>query len=119
MKTCETPGCNYPVFSKRRCKKHWAIMYGKPIKKVSEKQRETLSKYKTVRAKYLEEHLWCEAKLEDCTKKATEIHHKKGKDNALLWTDTKYFMPICRNCHSKIENGGAWVYEKGFKIKRF
>lgn len=117
MKVCKN--CNYPVFSKGLCKKHWAMAYAKPIRKISKKQKKVIADYKSTRSNYLNEHPWCEARLEGCTIKATEIHHKKGKDNAELWNDTSYFMAICRGCHTKIEEGGAWVYERGFKERRF
>ena len=119
MKICKSENCQMKVFSKGFCKYHWQILYGKPIKKISDKHKKTISDYSIKRKKFLEANPICQAALQGCTKKATEIHHKKGKDNRELWIDETYFLAVCRSCHKQIEEGGSWVYEKGFKIKRF
>lgn len=87
------------------------------IPKVSKKQLEVLAEYRIVRDNYMKEHPVCEANLKGCTKKATDIHHKKSRIGEFL-TDTAYFMAVCRKCHNTIEDGGEWVYEQGFKIRR-
>ena len=118
MKTCKSPKCSYNVFSKGYCKYHWNIEYGKPIKKISDKQKEVISEYKIVRDAYMKKNVVCEANLSDCTGLSTEIHHVMGKNSKELWLDDNFFMAVCANCHRNIEEGGAWVYELGFKIRR-
>lgn len=97
---------------------HWQRKYGSPIKKISDKQQTVLDRYKVKRKKFLEHHRYCMAQLKGCTRKATEIHHMKGKNSTADWLDESTFLPVCRCCHNQIEEGGSWVYEKGFKIKR-
>ena len=117
MKTCSENGCGFNVFSKGLCQMHWRMKYGKPPKKMSDKQKKNIAEYAIVRLAYLNTHPDCEANLEGCMKSSTEIHHKKGRDRDLL-TDQKYFMAICRSCHQKTEIMGEEVYQKGLKIKR-
>lgn len=88
----------------------------KAIPKVSAKQLENLKKYRKVRDEFMANKT-CEAKLKGCTIKATDLHHRAGRSGNSL-TDTEYFMALCRPCHNKIEDGGKWVYELGFKINR-
>ena len=87
------------------------------IPSISEKQLKALKDYRIVRDEFMSSHPICEARLSECTKNATDLHHKKGRVGKLL-TDKKFFMAVCRSCHNKIEDGGEWVYEMGFKIKR-
>lgn len=87
----------------------------KKIAPVSDKQKVRLAEYRIVRDKYMAEHTECEAKLEGCTHNSTDLHHKHSRIGENLF---KHFLALCRVCHSKIESGGAWVYEQGFKIKR-
>lgn len=89
----------------------------KPIPKVSQKQVERLAQYRKVRDHFMKENQLCQAKLNGCTVKATDCHHRSGRSGNSL-TDNKYFMALCRPCHNKIEDGGKWVYELGFKINR-
>ena len=90
---------------------------GKPIPKVSAKQLERLAKYRKARNEFMALNKTCQAKLEGCAIKATDLHHLAGRLGDTL-TDKKYFMALCRTCHNKIEDGGKWVYELGFKIYR-
>lgn len=87
----------------------------KKIANVSDKQKDRLAKYRVLRDEYFKTHNICEAKLERCTKIATDLHHKKSRIGDNLF---KHFSALCRNCHNSIENGGQWVYDLGFKIKR-
>ena len=119
MSKCKIECCKHRVFSKGLCKYHWQAQYGKPIKRVSDRHKDTLRKYSDIRKEFIDKHNECEARLPRCTHIATDIHHIKGKDSENLWLDTNFFMAVCRNCHTKIEEGGDWVYERGFKEHRF
>lgn len=90
----------------------------KPIKKISHKHRQTLKEYQPKRNKFLKNNPICQAHLNGCTLKATEVHHKKGKASKQLYLDASKWMSVCRNCHSIIENMGAKSYELGFKLYR-
>lgn len=105
------------IFGKGLCDKCYRIQL-KPIKKISEKQKSIVSEYKIVRAEFLKSNPLCRARLEECTVIATDVHHLIGKSNREKYIDSRYFMPLCRSCHEKIERGGSWVYEMGFKLRR-
>src|SRR5690606_4300770 len=67
----------------------------KPVKPMSNTQRQRIAKYSRVRAEYLSEREPCEAKIPGpCTVRATEIHHPKGKLGDLL-PDTENMVAIC------------------------
>lgn len=89
---------------------------GKPIPKVSAKQLENLKKYRKVRDEFMKNKL-CEAKLNGCTGKATDLHHAKGKVGELL-TDKRYFKALCRSCHSYIEVHPEFAKENGYSLNR-
>lgn len=88
----------------------------KPIKKVSAKRAAQEREYKKLRKEYLKVHPICEAALPQCSKVATDIHHKAGRGKHLLNTDT--WMASCRNCHTYIETHPAESKERGFSLSR-
>ena len=111
---CKKPSA---IWAKGKCKACYYLDKNYFIPKVSDKQLNALKEYRQVRDEFMKTNHVCQAKLEGCTKTATDLHHKKGREGKLL-TDKKFFMALCRSCHNKIEDGGEWVYEMGFKIRR-
>lgn len=90
----------------------------KPVKPMSNTQRQRIAKYSLVRAEYLSEREICEAKIPGvCTGRATEIHHRAGRVVDLL-TDKSNFLAVCRECHNKIEARPEWAKEMGFSGSR-
>ena len=87
----------------------------KPMRNISQKQKDRLVKYKKLRDAYMELHKVCEARTEGCTGWSQSLHHLKGRDGDNLY---KHFMATCNHCHEKIERMGSEVYELGFKLKR-
>ena len=73
------------------------------IAKVSSKRKVENKAYLTLRKVYLETHTLCKAQLDGCTGHATEIHHLNDRNGERL-NDVRYFMPICRNCHTQIHD---------------
>jgi hypothetical protein len=114
--------CNYKgcINEGRYCRIHigYSIPVVKEVNKVSDNQKETLKEYKKVRSKYLKEHPTCEAKLEGCKGKATEIHHKAGKASRELYLETKLFLAICHHCHEIITKNSAFAIQKGLSVSR-
>lgn len=49
--------------------------------------------------------------------KATEVHHMKGREGALL-NDTKYWLAVSREGHIRIENNPEWAKEMGYSLSR-
>lgn len=85
------------------------------MRKVSKKMSSKLREYSQLRKAFLFWRSDCEVK--GCNNLASEIHHQKGKLGELLF-DYQYFLPVCRNCHIKIENNRAWAMEKGYSLDR-
>lgn len=50
-------------------------------------------------------------------RKATECHHKKGKNGDLL-LDERYWLPVSHEGHIEITNRPEWARERGFIILR-
>jgi len=89
---------------------------GKPIPKVSARQLERLAKYRKVRNEFMVNKK-CEANLQGCTIKATDLHHAKGKIGDLL-TDKRFFKALCRSCHSYIETHPNFAKENNYSLNR-
>jgi len=52
-----------------------------------------------------------------CGKSATDVHHMRGKIGEDL-TDSRYFLAVCRGCHTLIEENPTWAKEKGYSLNR-
>lgn len=85
----------------------------KPIKKVSKKRELQLKEYNHLRKEFLKVNNVCPV----TGKKATEIHHKKGRIGNLL-CDVTNFLAVSREGHIKIELNPEWAKEKGYSLKR-
>lgn len=117
-KKCVDCGEMRIIFGRNLCNSCYRINNVKPIKKVSDKLKSNLEKYYEVRDKYLSENPKCEANIE-CKGKntATDIHHKKGRIGKML-TDVKFFMAVCRDCHTWIHDNDAKARELGFLLSK-
>jgi hypothetical protein len=85
----------------------------KPIKKVSEKQKDRNFKYKRLREDYIKNNPICE--FEDCNKPVQEVHHKSGRIGKSMFQD---FMSVCSDHHFYIHNHPEESYLKGYLIKK-
>ncbi len=86
-----------------------------PIKSIKQLNRDI--EYAKARKRFMAKHLVCEAKLKGCSQKATQVHHKQGRDGALL-IDISKWLPVCHNCHSWITEHSAESIELGLSLKR-
>ena len=86
------------------------------IKKVSGKMSKINTAYSKLRKQYLTDKPVCHAKIHNCTIKAPDVHHKKGRGSFHLVTST--WLPLCRNCHMWIENNPESAYELGYSDLR-
>lgn len=50
-------------------------------------------------------------------KRATQVHHKKGRIGKLL-CDVRFFLPVSAEGHKKIEENPEWAKEKGYSLNR-
>lgn len=83
------------------------------IRKLSKKRAKQNREYSTLRKQFLELNPNCRV----CGIEATDIHHKKGRTGHLL-TDIRFFLPVCRRCHQRIELNPSWAKEKGYSLSR-
>jgi len=73
-----------------------------PVKKVTQKRADELSKYPGLKRQYIAIHPICEVRLVDCTERSTEIHHCSLSAKNFLNTDT--WLSVCANCHKLVED---------------
>lgn len=115
---CQVKGCRNEG---KYCRLHlgYTVPVVKEVAKVSDSQKEILRQYKKVRAQFLKEHPFCEAKLPTvCTKIATQIHHKKGKVGSEDYLNPDHYLATCHGCHDVIEKNPAWAKQQGFSVSR-
>lgn len=120
--------CNQETFlfksNPKLCQSCYQKSYNKPIKKVSDKHKETLKEYKVIKAELIAEKLKqgitsCEIKSPVCTYTFEEVHHIASKDSKELYLDKKNMLLICRACHNYIHfQNSEWGYSKGFMIHK-
>lgn len=70
-----------------------------------------MAEYHRLRDAFLAEHPRCAVFPE---RKATEIHHTRGRGRFLL--DTSTWLAVSRAGHEKIEVERAWARERGFLV---
>lgn len=87
------------------------------MNKIGDKRRKEMSVYDRRRLAFLALHKFCQANLSECTKIATEVHHKKGRvgDDYLNITT---WLAVCHNCHYWIENHPEKAKELGLSESR-
>lgn len=98
-KICKSCQTSQFLFSKGFCGTCWAKNYKKPIKKVSEGQKELNQLYSIVAKKFKEDNPICQAKLQGCTHNTTDCHHIVSRSDKSKMLDTSNFMALCSNCH--------------------
>lgn len=89
----------------------------KHIAKKSAKLIDREKEYNRNRKPFLVNHQVCEANLQECTKKAQEIHHKAGRIGKLL-TDQSNWLAVCRKCHIWITTNSKQAIEMGLSESR-
>lgn len=92
-------------------------MKRKAVKKISDKMLGKVDKYKVLRISFLKENPICFAKLQGCTKEATDIHHTMGRTGD-LFLDYSTWIGVCRHCHTWIETHPNEAKELGLSASR-
>ena len=89
-----------------------------PIKKRSAKRKKQEAKYLKIRMDFMLKHPHCQAGIPGrCTHHSTDVHHKAGRVGDLL-TDERYFLSVCRSCHTWIELNPLEAKELGYSESR-
>jgi hypothetical protein len=96
------------------------------LKPVSSKRYKELTVYIKNRIIFLskQRNRWCNV----CTDRALEmpqdicninltmdIHHKNGRIGSML-NDKRYWLSVCRECHTKIHANPKWARENGYLV---
>lgn len=81
------------------------------LNEMSEKRKEQEKLYSKISENFKYLHPDCEC----CGKKATDIHHKNGRNGDRL-NDSKYFMSVCRICHTYIHEHPQEARENGYLV---
>lgn len=87
------------------------------IKRRSEKRAKQEREYIKENKIYLEEHPYCEAKVQCHGMLSSQVHHKKGRIGDLL-LNKEFWLPVCGQCHDWIENNPLEAKEKGLSLSR-
>jgi len=86
------------------------MMFPKPKRKQQPERRRL---WRAARERMLKARPWCEL----CSVKATEVHHRRGREGDLI-RDERFLMCVCSACHRHIHANPAWAYERGYLLKR-
>jgi hypothetical protein len=97
---------NYKQFSKRNS-----------VKKISDKQLHLNDFYKVILKNSQAKHSLCKVNLPGCTKVATQNHHMYKRTGYWLIV-SKYFLPVCHNCHQFITEHSDFAVKNGFSVLR-
>lgn len=79
----------------------------KPIKPKSDKKSIQDQLYSVLRNKFFQDdnNKSCKARLEGCTLVASDVHHLySGSSRSEHYLNVKEWIPVCRNCHTKIHD---------------
>ncbi len=82
---------------------------GSSLKSRSKKRSKEESEYSKLRKAFLTENPYCaQIKFHGCSGRATTIHHSRGRVGRLL-TDKRWFIPLCMECHSWVEENHKYA----------
>lgn len=90
----------------------------KRIPQRSEKKTKLDEIYAIIRPQWMRHNRRCRARFAGCTDLATEIHHMNGRDGFWLII-SKWFLPICRNCHRFATKNSAEAIAAGLTVPDF
>ncbi len=120
MPRCKNEDCKRKFIAKyfnqktcsSECQEHYEDQFEKTsLNQKSEKRKEQERIYAQVSKVYKESNPNCEC----CGNKATDIHHKNGRNGDRL-NDVKFFMSVCRTCHTYIHEHPKEARENGYLI---
>jgi hypothetical protein len=96
------------------------------IKPRSEKRAKLMPQRNAFRERVLEERPQCEAGLEDCSGRSTDVHEALLRSAAgpIVPGEAadrlgQRFFALCRPCHSYITTHPAFALEQGYQLSKF
>ncbi len=122
--TCAFPLCERIAQKNRLCILHRIYEADFPVKiikaelkkinKVSEKMKTIKAELKKLYPVFLKKHPVCQLNTPDCKKKATCIHHTKGRGKNVLNQGT--WMASCTPCNLWVETNHGQAEKAGLKL---
>lgn len=109
--------CNHKTCQGEICRRPRKKAIRKPVRKVSKKRAKDNREYDRLRKRFLEANPVCQANLQTCTVKATQVHHKKGRTGK-DFLDTSTWLACCGTCHNVIELNPAMAKQLGLSESR-
>lgn len=90
------------------------MMFPKSSKrsKAKAKRAARFREYGKLRVEFLRLNPWCER----CGGRASQVHHKAGRQGFLLRVDT--WCALCPECHSHVHAHPEESYKRGWLLKR-
>lgn len=73
------------------------------------------SVYKILAPIFKREHPVCEANLDGCTNKTTDIHHQARREGIRLIMEC-FFLGVCRHCHDILGVNSKMAFEIGLSL---
>ena len=130
LKPCAGDNCNGALRhiwknhqGNKYCKDCWISMNPQkklkmqvPIAKISPALKKQLPLYDKLSTAFKAMHPYCQAKLPGCGSITTDVHHKKGRGIELC--NVQFFLAVCRQCHTWIEEHPKESLEMGFTLSR-
>lgn len=89
----------------------------KPINKTNPKTATLKLIYQNLSRRWLQHNKLCRARFAGCTHHATQVHHMYKRSGFWLIM-TKFFFPICTNCHRRTTNHSAEAIKAGVSVSR-
>jgi hypothetical protein len=87
------------------------------IKPLSEKRKTALAEYTAKRIVFLAENPYCGIGVDGCEKRASEVHHLRGRVGADL-LDESMWKGACRPCHQYVTEHPKEAIERGWALPR-
>ena len=84
---------------------------------MSAKRKSDIVVYSMLREKFLSRCPQCQIQAPGCTKKATVVHHTRGR--ILYYLIVSTWMASCAGCNLFIERNDAWARLRGFFKSKF
>lgn len=88
----------------------------KPIKKRSKGMSKVMEEVKKLYPIFLKAHPFCEIQSPDCIKRATAIHHTKGRGKNIA--KQEHWKACCEPCNSWVESNHQKAADSGLKKSR-
>ena len=85
----------------------------KPLKRVSAKRARERVIYEKRKKAFLSENAMCYS----CMDPATDLHHERGRCGK-LFLDERFWMALCRKCHTWVHEHPRLAVERGLMAGR-